>query len=89
MMVWPRFDDTVPVETIVVDNPELAGIPADQLTFIDEKVTCRVAQRPGSYVVLRYVRSVTFRSKLRLILSSLKWVSTRVSGSCLATGLVR
>lgn len=53
-----RFDDTVPVETIEVDNPELAGIPADQLTFIDEKVTCRLAQRPGSYVVLRYVRKV-------------------------------
>jgi transposase len=53
-----RFDDTVPVETIEVVNPELAGIPADQLTFIDEKVTCRLAQRPGSYVVLRYVRKV-------------------------------
>ena len=53
-----RFDDSVPVETIEVNNPELAGVPEDQLVLIDEKVTCRLAQRPGSYVVLRYVRKV-------------------------------
>jgi transposase len=53
-----RFDDTVPVETIEVDNPELADVPADLLTFIDEKMTYRLAQRPGSYVVLKYVRKV-------------------------------
>jgi transposase len=53
-----RFDDTVPVETIEIDNLELADVPAEQLTFIDEKITYRLAQRPGSYVVLKYVRKV-------------------------------
>jgi transposase len=49
-----RFDPAVPVEEIMVGeikNPE-------GYTLVGEKVTCRLAQRPGSYVVLRYVRKV-------------------------------
>ena len=53
-----RFDDSVPVETIEVNDPALAGVDEDLLVLIDEKVTCRLAQRPGSYVILRYVRKV-------------------------------
>jgi len=53
-----RFDDSVPVETIDVPNPELAGLPADDLEQISEKVVYRLAQRPGSYVILKYVRKV-------------------------------
>ncbi len=53
-----RFDDSVLVETIEVANPELKGIPTDLLEQIGEKVVCRLAQRPGSYVVLKYVRKV-------------------------------
>jgi transposase len=53
-----RFDETVPVEIIEVPAPELAGPEADQYIVIDEKITRRLAQRPGSYVVLKYHRPV-------------------------------
>lgn len=49
-----RFDDSVPVEEIVLDEQK---DPAEYAA-IGEKVTCRLAQRPGAYVVLRYVRKV-------------------------------
>lgn len=53
------FDESrVPVQTIAVPNPETAGLAADQFEVIAEKVTYRLAQRPGSYVVLKYVRTV-------------------------------
>ncbi len=53
-----RFDDSVPVETIELSSPELQGPEADQYDIIDHKVTYRLAQRPGSYVVLKYTRPV-------------------------------
>jgi transposase len=49
-----RFDASVPVEVIEVSAPELSGPEADQYIVIDEKVIRRLAQRPGSYVVLEY-----------------------------------
>lgn len=56
------FDESrVPVQTIEVPNPAIAGLSPDQYTRIGEKVTHRLAQRPGSYVVLRYVRPVIKR----------------------------
>lgn len=57
-----RFDDTVPVETIEVVNPEVAGIPTDLLVKVGQKETYRLAQRPASYVVLKYVQT-TYRVK--------------------------
>jgi transposase len=51
-----RFDESVPVEEIVVGNREIEH-PEDW-ALVGEKVTERLAQRPGSYVVLRYVRKV-------------------------------
>jgi len=51
----------VPVETIVVPNPEVAGLPPESYAVIGEKVTHRLAQRPGSYVVLKYVRPLIKR----------------------------
>lgn len=51
-----RFDADVPVETIDVAAPELAD--ADTWQVIDHKTTHRLAQRPGSYVVLAYRRPV-------------------------------
>ena len=51
----------VPVETIVVPNPEVAGLPPASYEVIGEKVTHRLAQRPGSYVVLKYVRPLIKR----------------------------
>ena len=49
-----RFDSSVPVEEIVIGEPK----DPESYTLVSEKVTCRLAQRPGSYVVLRYVRKV-------------------------------
>jgi len=56
-----RFDDSVPVETIVLTSPELADVPEDQQIFITEKVNYRLAQRPGSYVIIKTVRPVIKR----------------------------
>ena len=42
------------MEVIEVAAPELSGPEADQYIVIDDKVTRRLAQRPGSYVVLEY-----------------------------------
>jgi transposase len=53
----PFFDETkVPVETIVLNAPEAERLPADAYEVIGEKTSFRLAQRPGSYVVLKYVR---------------------------------
>jgi len=53
-----RFDAGVPVETIDVSAPQLTGAQADRWEVIDYKTTYRLAQRPGSYVVLAYRRPV-------------------------------
>jgi transposase len=64
----PFFDESrVPVETIQLTPPELHGVPADQLEVIGEKVSYRLAQRPGSYVVLKYVRPVVKRRDTQII----------------------
>ena len=54
-----RFDERVPIETIELSAPQLQGPEADRYEIIDYKVTRRLAQRPGSYVVLEYRRPVT------------------------------
>jgi transposase len=53
-----RFDERVPIETIDLSAPQLQGPEADQFEVIDYKVTRRLAQRLGSYVVLEYRRPV-------------------------------
>ena len=53
-----RFDDTVPVETIEVSDAGIEAIPPEHRKVIGEKVVNRLAQRPGSYLVLRYVRKI-------------------------------
>jgi transposase len=53
-----RFDESVPVETIRCPAPQLEGDRAGDYEVISEKVTYRLAQRTGSYVVLAYVRPV-------------------------------
>jgi len=53
------FDEQrLPVEVIHVANPATATLAADAFDIIGEKVSYRLAQRPGSYVILKYVRSV-------------------------------
>jgi transposase len=53
-----RFDERVPVEVIELSAPQLQGPDAGQYEVIDHKITRRLAQRPGSYVVLEYRRPV-------------------------------
>lgn len=56
------FDERVPVETIALpDAPEVAALAEEEYEVIGEKVSHRLAQRPGSYVILRYVRRVIKR----------------------------
>lgn len=52
-----RFDESVPVEEVRLDPPEID----EDHEIIGEKVTHRLAQRPASYVVIKYVRPVVKR----------------------------
>ena len=62
------FDEArVPVETLALANPESEGLAADQYEVIGEKVSHRLAQRPGSYVILKYVRPVIKRRDTQTI----------------------
>ena len=55
----PFFDETrVPVETIELPAPQAAGLAPDEFEVISYKDSYRLAQRPGSYVVLKYRRPV-------------------------------
>src|SRR5262245_3146706 len=56
-----RFDASVPVQEILLTNPEVKGLPPDAYEVIGEKVTYRLAQRPGAYVILKYRRPVIKR----------------------------
>ena len=53
-----RFGAQVPVEEIRLDPPEIAGLPSEGYEIIEEKVTHKLAQQPGAYVVLRYIQPV-------------------------------
>jgi hypothetical protein len=43
-----RFDSSVPVQEILLTNPDVADLPPDAYEVISEKVTYRLAQRPGA-----------------------------------------
>lgn len=43
-----RFDDSVPVQEILLPNPEVKDLPPEAYEVIGEKVTYRRAQRPGA-----------------------------------------
>jgi transposase len=53
-----RFAASVPVQVIMIPNPEVATLAPEAYEVIGEKVTYRLAQQPGAYVVLKYVRQV-------------------------------
>ncbi|MBS0418789.1 MAG: IS66 family transposase [Proteobacteria bacterium] len=64
----PFFDEArVPVETIELPNPGIAGLAPHEYEVISQKVTYRLAQRPGSYAVLKYLRSVVKRRDTQAI----------------------
>lgn len=56
-----RFDESVPVKEIQVNIPELDGDDADDYEVIGEKVTYRLAQKPASFVVLKYISQTVKR----------------------------
>ena len=62
-----RFDASVPVEIIPIAVPE--AMRGEDYEIIAEKVTHRLAQRPGSYVVLKYVRPVVKRKTDAVLLN--------------------
>jgi transposase len=62
-----RFDSSVPQKIIDVCAPELQGPDADQYEIIGYKETNRLAQQPGSYVVLVYRRPVVRHKKLQTL----------------------
>jgi transposase len=56
------FDEArVPVEVVELANPEIEGLAPDQYEVIGSKESLRLAQRPGSYVVIKYVRPLVKR----------------------------
>ena len=65
-----RFDDTVPVQTIQVSDAAIDAIPETLREVIGEKVSYRLAQRPGSYVILKYVRPVIKRKDTQTIVTA-------------------
>lgn len=53
------FDESkLPVEEIIQPCPEAAGLEPHQYEVISQKITYRLAQRPGSYVIIKYLRPV-------------------------------
>ena len=65
-----RFGPEVPVQTIEVTDPAIEAIPEPEREVIGEKVSYRLAQHPGSYVVLKYVRPVVKRRDTQAILTA-------------------
>jgi transposase len=53
-----RFGPEVPVKEITLSCAELEGPNAEQYEIIDYKISLRLARRPGSHVVLKYLRPV-------------------------------
>jgi transposase len=62
-----RFDSSVPVQEIVLTNPAVANGPPDEYEIIGEKVTYRLAQRPGAYVILKYRRPLLKRKDTEVL----------------------
>ena len=64
----PFFDASrVPVEVIELAAPEAEGLAPEEFEVIGHKESFRLAQRPGSYVVLNYRRPVIKLKATQLI----------------------
>jgi transposase len=62
-----RFDSSVPVQEIRLNNPEVAELPPEAYEVSSEKVTYRLAQRRGAYVILKYRRPVIKRKDTEVL----------------------
>ena len=65
-----RFSDDVPREVFVLKDPEMEALDSDQYDVIGEKVSHRLAQRPGSYLILEYRRLVYKRIEDQKIITT-------------------
>jgi transposase len=66
----PFFDeDKVPIIEIALSTPEIEALSPDEFEVIGEKVSYRLAQQPGAYAVLKYVRQVVKRRDTQAVLS--------------------
>ena len=68
----PFFDESkVPVQTLTLVHADVQGLSPDQYEVIGEKVTYRIAQRPGAYHVLKIRRPVIkIKSSAQILLSA-------------------
>ena len=67
----PFFDESqVPLESIVLVHEEAKELQSGEFELIGEKITYRLAQRPGSYVILKYHRPVMKRKDTQKILTA-------------------
>jgi len=62
-----RFEASVPVQEILLTNPEVQDLPPDVYEVISEKVTYCLAQRPGAYGILKYRRPVIKRKDTEVL----------------------
>ena len=53
-----RFTDDIEIKELHIAVPELAGENAHEYEIIGENTTCRLAARPSSYVVLKYIQPI-------------------------------
>jgi transposase len=58
----PSLDEgRIPVEVIELPSPETQGLSPGQFEIIGKKISYRLAQRPGSFFLLKYIRPVVKR----------------------------
>lgn len=66
----PFFDESrVPIIEVGLSTPEIDALTPDQYTVIGEKISYRLAQQPGSYAVLKYVRPVIKRRDTQAVVA--------------------
>ena len=67
----PFFDESqVPLESIVLVHEHAKDLQSGEFELIGEKITYRLSQRPGSYVILKYRRPVMKRKDTQEILTA-------------------
>ena len=53
-----QFDDTVEVQEVITENPLIRGLPESEYEVIGERVVYKLAQKPSSYRVLKFIQQV-------------------------------
>ncbi len=69
-----HFDDSVPIEEVVIRDPEMEALPKDQVEVIGQDVTYKLGQR-SPYLVIKTIRT-TWKKKVSCRLACLDNVSS-------------